>query len=166
MINHIVDASDEDIDDAVASARKAFKGAWADTSPYARGVILNTFADLLETHAEELAQLETLCSGKSINLSRGLEMAQSVVFLRYFAGWASKINGQTMSPSIPSMGGEQYMAYTLREPVGGCRDCAVELLGDDRHLEDRFGAGHRLHHRGQAQRIHAVDPVAGSRAGV
>lgn len=118
VISHILDASDEDIEHAVASARKAFKGAWADTSPYARGVILNRFADLLEVHAEELAQLETLCSGKSINLSRGLEMAQSVVFLRYFAGWASKINGQTMCPSIPSMGGEQYLAYTLREPVG------------------------------------------------
>ena len=118
VISHIVDASDDDVERAVASARKAFKGAWAGTSPYARGVILNKFADLLQAHGEELAQLETLCSGKSINLSRGLEIAQSVVFLRYFAGWASKINGQTMSPSIPSMGAEQYMAYTLREPVG------------------------------------------------
>ncbi|MFP3526693.1 aldehyde dehydrogenase family protein, partial [Pantoea sp. SIMBA_072] len=57
-------------------------------------------------------------SGKSINLSRGLEIAQSVVFLRYFAGWASKITGQTMTPSLPSFGGERYTAFTLREPVG------------------------------------------------
>jgi len=57
------------------------------------------------------AQLST---GKLINISRHLEVAQSVIFLRYFAGWATKINGQTMQPSIPSMQGEKYTAFTLR----------------------------------------------------
>ncbi|MFP3373612.1 aldehyde dehydrogenase family protein, partial [Pseudomonas sp. SIMBA_068] len=89
-----------------------FKGSWAQVSPYQKGVVLNRLADLIEANTEELAQLETLCSGKSINLSRGLEIAQSVVFLRYFAGWASKITGQTMTPSLPSFGGERYTAFT------------------------------------------------------
>lgn len=118
VISRMAEASEAEVEQAVRSARQAFKGAWAAVSPYQKGVILNRLADLIEANGEELAQLETLCSGKSINLSRGLEIAQSVVFLRYFAGWASKITGQTMTPSIPSLAGEQYTAFTLREPVG------------------------------------------------
>lgn len=107
-----------DVEAAVNSAHAAFTGAWAETSPYARGLKLNKLADLIEQHGEELAQLETLTTGKLINLARHLEVAQSVVFLRYFAGWATRINGQTMQPSIPSMQGEKYTAFTLRQPVG------------------------------------------------
>ncbi|WP_085679270.1 MULTISPECIES: aldehyde dehydrogenase family protein [unclassified Pseudomonas] len=118
VIARVAEASDAEVERAVRSARQAFKGAWAEVSPYHKGVVLNRLADLIEANAEELAQLETLCSGKSINLTRGLEIAQSVVFLRYFAGWASKITGQTMTPSIPSFAGERYTAFTLREPVG------------------------------------------------
>ncbi|WP_054901792.1 aldehyde dehydrogenase family protein [Pseudomonas sp. NBRC 111131] len=118
VISRVAEACETEVERAVRSARQAFKGAWADVSPYQKGVVLNRLADLIEAHTEELAQLETLCSGKSINLSRGLEIAQSVVFLRYFAGWASKITGQTMTPSIPSFAGECYTAFTLREPVG------------------------------------------------
>ncbi|MDF0733116.1 aldehyde dehydrogenase family protein [Pseudomonas entomophila] len=118
VISRVRDASEADVQRAVDSAARAFKGAWASVSPYEKGVVLNRLADLIEANAEELAQLETLCSGKSINLSRGLEIAQSVVFLRYFAGWATKITGQTMTPSLPSFGGERYTAFTLREPVG------------------------------------------------
>ena len=112
------DALAEDVNLAVDSAATAFKGAWAQVTPYQRGVLLNRLADLIEANGEELAQLETVSSGKSINLSRPIEVGQSTVFLRYFAGWATKIGGQTMSPSFPSMDGEQYSAYTLREPVG------------------------------------------------
>ncbi len=118
VVSRVADASEAEVQQAVRSARQAFKGAWAEVSPYQKGVILNRLADLIEANAEELAQLETLCSGKSINLSRGLEIAQSIVFLRYFAGWSSKITGQTMTPSIPSFAGERYTAFTLREPVG------------------------------------------------
>lgn len=106
------------VEAAVGAARRAFLGSWAQTSPYQRGVLLNRLADLIEAHGEELAQLETLCSGKSIHLSRMFEVGQSAVFLRYYAGWATKINGETMSPSLPSMAGEQYTAFTRREPVG------------------------------------------------
>lgn len=118
IISCIAQGSYNDVERAVISAHDAFTHAWAATSPYERGLKLNKLADLVEEHAEELAQLETLTTGKLINLSRHLEVAQTVVFLRYFAGWATKIHGQTMQPSIPSMNGEKYTAYTIRQPVG------------------------------------------------
>lgn len=118
VIAHIRDAQPADIESAVESARLAFKTQWASTSPYQKGVILNKLADLLEQHSEELAQIETLCSGKSIHISRAFEVGQSAVFLRYYAGWATKINGETMTPSLPSFQGERYTAFTRREPVG------------------------------------------------
>ncbi|NYT71989.1 aldehyde dehydrogenase family protein [Halomonas sp. QX-2] len=117
-ITHIAAADMNDISTAVESSRNAFKGSWANISPYRRGVLLNRLADLIEANGEELAQLETLCSGKSIHLSRMFEVGQSAIFLRYYAGWATKINGETMTPSFPSIGGEQYTALTRREPVG------------------------------------------------
>ncbi len=117
-IAQVAAADTQDIEAAVASAHTAFKGSWAATTPYQRGVILNRLADLLEANSEELAQLETICSGKSIHLSRMFEVGQSAVFLRYYSGWATKINGETMTPSLPSMAGEQYTAFTRREPVG------------------------------------------------
>jgi phenylacetaldehyde dehydrogenase len=117
-VSSIAVGSLNDVEKAVKSAHAAFSNAWANTSPYERGLKLNKLADLVEAHAEELAQLETLTTGKLINLSRHLEVAQTVVFLRYFAGWATKIHGQTMQPSIPSVNGEKYTAYTMRQPIG------------------------------------------------
>ena len=75
-------------------------------------------ADLLEANREELAQLETLQSGKLIGIARAFEVEQAAHFLRYYAGWATKITGQTITPSLPSFAGERYSAYTLREPIG------------------------------------------------
>ncbi|MCE7534157.1 NAD-dependent phenylacetaldehyde dehydrogenase [Acinetobacter nosocomialis] len=118
VVAQISIGSQQDVEIAVKSAEHAFQNAWAETTPYERGVKLNKLADLIEQYGEELAQLESLSTGKLINISRHLEVAQSVIFLRYFAGWATKINGQTMQPSIPSMQGEKYTAFTLRQPVG------------------------------------------------
>lgn len=118
VVAQISIGSQKEVESAVKSAEHAFQNAWAETTPYERGVKLNKLADLIEQHGEELAQLESLSTGKLINISRHLEVAQSVIFLRYFAGWATKINGQTMQPSIPSMQGEKYTAFTLRQPVG------------------------------------------------
>ncbi|MCE6238319.1 NAD-dependent phenylacetaldehyde dehydrogenase [Acinetobacter pittii] len=118
VVARISIGSQNDVDSAVTNAEHAFQNAWAETTPYERGVKLNKLADLIEQHGEELAQLETLSTGKLINISRHLEVAQSVIFLRYFAGWATKINGQTMQTSIPSLQGEKYTAFTLRQPIG------------------------------------------------
>ncbi|RWU18986.1 NAD-dependent phenylacetaldehyde dehydrogenase [Pseudomonas alkylphenolica] len=118
VIARVQQASASQVDAAVAAASRAFQGSWAQTSPYLRGVLLNKLADAIEAHGEELAQLEALNSGKAINVARGLEVAQSVIFLRYFAGWTTKINGESITPSLPSMAGEHYTAFTRREPVG------------------------------------------------
>jgi phenylacetaldehyde dehydrogenase len=75
-------------------------------------------ADVLEAHAEELAQLETLNQGKSIHISRAIEVGASIEFVRYMAGWATKLGGETMDVSIPVPPGTRYTAYTRRQPVG------------------------------------------------
>lgn len=118
VVASVSQASDEELELAVSGARAAFEGSWAQTSPARRGEMLNKLADLMAANREELAQIESLCSGKIINLSRGFEVDYAVQFLRYYAGWATKIQGRTMSLSLPSGAGEKYTGYTLREPVG------------------------------------------------
>lgn len=118
VIAEVNEGTAEEVNAAMDAARAAFTGSWAQTSPMERGNCLNRLAELLQRHREELAQLESLCSGKIIQLSRLFELDQSSHFMRYFAGWASKISGETMSLSLPSMQGEKYTAFTRREPVG------------------------------------------------
>ncbi|MDX7992941.1 aldehyde dehydrogenase family protein [Xenorhabdus littoralis] len=107
-----------EINQAMQAASDAFHGAWAQTSPLERGNCLNRLADLLQKNGEELAQLESLCSGKPIQLSRMLDVGASADYLRYFAGWSSKISGETLNVSLPSFKGEKYTAFTRREPIG------------------------------------------------
>ncbi|MBD2812299.1 aldehyde dehydrogenase family protein [Xenorhabdus sp. Vera] len=109
---------DAEIDQAMQAASNAFHGIWAQTSPMERGNCLNRLADLLQKNSEELAQLESLCSGKPIQLSRMLDVGASADYLRYFAGWSSKISGETLNVSLPSFKGEKYTAFTRRKPVG------------------------------------------------
>ncbi|NTY90413.1 aldehyde dehydrogenase family protein [Pseudomonas putida] len=116
-IAQVSDGSLADVDQAVVSAQAGFK-IWSKTSPAARAAVLFKLADLLEQNREELAQIETVQSGKIIQISRAFEVDQAAHFLRYYAGWATKINGETITPSLPSFAGERYTAFTLREPVG------------------------------------------------
>src|ERR1700677_3281463 len=103
-----------DVDEAVKAARKAYEeGKWSKISPHQRSRYLLTIADLIEKHAEELATLETLNNGMAISLARGM-VSGAVDTFRYYAGWATKIYGET-NPSDPSI-----FNYTLREPVGVC----------------------------------------------
>lgn len=117
VIAQVSEASPGDIDAAVESARRGFK-QWSAVAPAVRGHVLLKLAGLLERHREELAQIETCQSGKIIQISRAFEVDQAAHFLRYYAGWATKISGQTITPSLPSFAGERYTAFTLREPVG------------------------------------------------
>lgn len=116
-IARIADANQADVEHAVSSARQGFT-TWSRTSPAARAAVLFKLADLLEANREELAQLETLQSGKLIGIARAFEVEQAAHFLRYYAGWVTKITGQTITPSLPSFAGERYSAFTLREPIG------------------------------------------------
>lgn len=107
------------VDAIVTSAHHAFtSGCWSKLAPAVRERTLLRFADLVEAHGEELAQLETLNQGKSIHLSRAIEVGASLNYMRYMAGWATKIEGQTLDVSIPMPENARFNAYTRREPAG------------------------------------------------
>ena len=119
LLAEVAEADEALLERAVQSAHAAFKsGVWSGLRPADRERILLRFAALVEAHGEELAQLETLNQGKSINLSRMLDVGASVEFMRYMAGWATKIEGQSLDVSIPIPQGARYTAFARREPVG------------------------------------------------
>ena len=106
-----------DVDRAVRAARAAFEpgSPWRRTSPRDRARMLWRMADLIDEHADELAQLETLDNGKPFTDARDGDISIAAELFRYFAGWATKIEGTT----IPMSNDEhEYLAYTIREPVG------------------------------------------------
>ncbi len=118
-ISSSADASASDVDRAVSSAWRTFSArVWADMLPAIRERILLRFADLVEQNAEELAQLETLEQGKSINISRAFELSCTLSWMRYAAGLTTKISGRTLGLSIPLPEGAHYQAWTRKEPVG------------------------------------------------
>jgi aldehyde dehydrogenase (NAD+) len=115
VLTQIAAASTEDVDRAVGAARRAFEdrnGAWRKLSASERGRLIWKLADLLEKHIDEFAELETLDNGKPIFESRYVDMPMVVDVLRYYAGWATKIHGETVNTF------ETAFTYTLREPVG------------------------------------------------
>ncbi|NKQ57729.1 aldehyde dehydrogenase family protein [Amycolatopsis sp. K13G38] len=103
-----------DVERAVASASRAFP-SWRSLKPAARGRILADLADLIERNAEELAVLETLDNGKPLTESQYLDVAMVAEVWRYFAGWCTKVAGETLPVSPPV--GESFV-YTRREPLG------------------------------------------------
>jgi phenylacetaldehyde dehydrogenase len=117
ILAHVAEGDKEDIDRAVAAARAAFdKGPWRRLSPSERGRLVWRLAELLEKHAEQFAQLESLDQGKPLFLARVADLPASIDQLRYYAGWATKIEGNTI-PLSAQQGGK-FLAYTLREPIG------------------------------------------------
>jgi phenylacetaldehyde dehydrogenase len=116
ILAHVAEGDKEDIDRAVAAARAAFdRTSWRHLTPSERGRLIWKLADLLEKHSEEFAQLESLDNGKPIASARIVDLPASVDQLRYYAGWATKIEGNTIPISAH---GARYLAYTLREPIG------------------------------------------------
>ncbi|HTW67304.1 MAG TPA: aldehyde dehydrogenase family protein [Bryobacteraceae bacterium] len=116
VLAQVAEGDKEDINRAVAAARAAFeKGPWRDITPSERGRVIWKLADLLEQHLEEFAQLECLNQGKPLAMARIADIPISIDQLRYYAGWATKIEGNTIPISAH---GAKFFAYTLREPVG------------------------------------------------
>ncbi|NMO05108.1 aldehyde dehydrogenase family protein [Gordonia sp. TBRC 11910] len=107
----------EDVDLAVAAARRALRGPWKDMTPGERGKILWKIADLIEERTDEFAVLESLDTGKSVTIARAVDVPLVVEWFRYFAGWPSKLEGATIPVTAPA-GPGKYHAYTRREPVG------------------------------------------------
>ncbi len=115
IIAQVAEGDAQDIDRAVRAARRAFDaGPWRTMTPSQRGRYIWKVAELLEQHSEEFAQLESLDNGKPITEARAADVPLAVDLFRYMAGWASKIEGNTIPLSMPGT----YFAYTLREPVG------------------------------------------------
>ncbi len=113
VLAQVAEADAGDVDRAVAAARRAFEsGPWATMAAADRGKLLWKISLLLEKYADELAELETLNNGKPIFESRYVDIPFVVEILQYYAGWATKIHGET----IPVRGA--FFNYTLREPVG------------------------------------------------
>lgn len=111
----VAEGDKPDVDEAVRAARKAFEeGKWPAMSPRQRARYLFKTADLIDEHADELAALESLDNGKPLAQARAADIPGSAATFRYYAGWCTKIYGET-NPSDPSM-----FNYTLREPVGVC----------------------------------------------
>lgn len=100
---------------AVKAARKAFNDpSWRDLPPTDRGALMFKFADLIEKHKEVLATLETWDNGKPYSVALNDDLGEVTGVIRYYAGYADKIYGQTISTT------PQKFAYTLRQPIGVC----------------------------------------------
>jgi len=115
VITEIASAQPEDVDRAVQAARRAFddlSGPWRKMTASERGKILWRVADLLEKNIDEVAEIETLDNGKPIFESRYVDLPTVAEVFRYYAGWATKVHGETIN-SRPDA-----FTYTLREPLG------------------------------------------------
>lgn len=109
-------ATAEDVDEAVAAARKAFTTTWGlKSTPSQRAEIINKWADLIEQNKESLAMLESLDNGKPVWMARDVDIADSIGCLRYYAGLADKIEGRT----VELQDGVKF-AFTRPEPIGVC----------------------------------------------
>jgi aldehyde dehydrogenase (NAD+) len=110
-----------DIDRAVRAARRAFDtGPWPSMKSNERERMLWRVGDILSARAEEFGQLEALDNGKSAGIAAAVDTAWAADVFRYYAGWATKIEGSTVSVSMPFVPDGRFHAYTLREPVGVC----------------------------------------------
>ena len=114
-ICRVAHAGAEDVDRAVRAARAALEGPWAKMPADERGHLIYRLADLVEQNAGELAELEALDNGKPVKLAGIVDLPQTIAHLRYYAGWPTKIEGETIPVSWPRM-----LCYTRKEPVGVC----------------------------------------------
>ena len=117
VLAHIAAGDREDIDLAVKAARAAFEtGPWSKVSPAERGKMIWRLADLIEKNLEEFAQIESLDNGKPLKIARVADVPLTVEHMHYYAGWATKIEGNTIPLTVAPQG--KFLAYTVREPVG------------------------------------------------
>ncbi len=115
QITQVAEGGAADIDAAVLAARHAFEdGPWSRMKPTERGKLVWRLGDLLEQHADELAEIESLDNGKPVRDARAVDLPFACELLRYMGGWSTKITGQSIPISAPG----DWHAYSMREPVG------------------------------------------------
>ena len=115
QISTMSEGNAKDVDDAVKAARQAFEsGPWRTMSSNERARIIWRIGDLIDAHAQELAELETLNEGAPFAVVKDFWVRLAADHFRYYAGWANKLNGETIAVNMPG----EWHAYTTREPVG------------------------------------------------
>jgi acyl-CoA reductase-like NAD-dependent aldehyde dehydrogenase len=116
VITSVAHAGTQDVERAVAAARGALEeGPWSKASAAERSRLIGRLADLIEANAEVLAQLESLDNGKPVKLAKIVDVAQTVAWLRHFAGWCERVRGEVIPVRQNDM-----LCYTRKEPVGVC----------------------------------------------
>jgi phenylacetaldehyde dehydrogenase len=108
----------EDVDRAVRAARAALSGPWSKMTPSERGRAIHRLGDLIAENLEELAELDSLDNGKAKTVAAGADVPLAADLFWYMAGWATKLRGSTVTPSLGYMPGAEFHAYTVKEPVG------------------------------------------------
>ena len=118
VIASIPDATNADVDAAVAAARAAFEGSWRATLPNERQRLLWRLSDLIEANADLFAELESVDNGKPKTFASMIDIGGTIDYFRYMSGWATKIEGSTFQSSLQGAPGQTFTTYTRREPVG------------------------------------------------
>ena len=120
-ITEFTDCGAEAVDDAVGRAKASFgAGVWSGLPGRERAKIMWRIADLIEEHAEELAQLDSLNTGMPM-MQAQLVVPTCAEFFRYYAGWCTKLNGNAYDVKTSGIASDTYVdmhAYTLKEPYG------------------------------------------------
>merc|ERR1712137_72737 len=114
VICSVQEATEKDVDIAVAAARKAFNGPWRKETPENRGKLLVKLADLFEKDADLIAAVEALDNGKAFSMAKNVDVPAAAGCLRYYGGWADKIEGKVVDTAPDSFN------YIRKEPIGVC----------------------------------------------
>ena len=162
VLAQVAEADKEDVDRAVAAARRAFdEGPWSRMTGSQRGKLMWKLAELVDQNLEELAELESIDNGKPVAVARVADVPLTADMFRYMGGWATKMTGSTIPWSVPN----DFLSYTMREPVGVVGQIIpwnFPLLMAAWKLGPALGGG--LHHRPQGRRADAPQRAAPGRA--
>ncbi|TGZ80829.1 aldehyde dehydrogenase [Ascodesmis nigricans] len=113
VITSVQEATEPDVDAAVAAARAAFEGEWSDVTPTNRGKMMMKLAELMEENIELLTEVESLDNGKNLNQAR-FDIQSAAGCIRYYGGWADKIHGKVIDTQPGTFN------FTKSEPIGVC----------------------------------------------
>ena len=119
VIAQVAEGDKEDVLRAVQSSRRAFENsAWRKMTPSERGRVIWKIGDLLLENRDEIAELESLDNGKPVTVAKVADVPLAADLFHYMAGWATKLEGNSIPISVPYAPGANFHAYTVREPVG------------------------------------------------
>jgi phenylacetaldehyde dehydrogenase len=119
VLARVAEGDREDINLAVKAARKAFEtGPWRKMTASERGRLIWKLADLIEAHLEEFAYLDALDNGKPLTVARAADVPLAAELFRYMAGWATKLEGNTIPLSFPTLRGQSTSAIRFESRSG------------------------------------------------